>query len=713
MIKIVQGNDVNLHVPLVEKDAEGVVTAIDFANVTDLAVSLSKGSEAFTDFTTYTAENTVVICLNENAPRGSYSILITAKNNGVDICYNAKSAFEIVRYNAESTYTDYIADEDVTLDTGLFVAAIVNDEQVEELREELQAKIAETEQAKADYDTAKENLTELAEDLGGISETVENAVEDAMQDADVAKQGTDPTVTLTIIKGLLDNLDLNNVAKQGTDPTATLTAIKSALDNMDISNVAKQGSNPNATNTAILAAFGNIDFSTLAKQGVNSAATNTAILSAITSIDLSSLATLSGQQSAATDLLTLKTRIGEATDATTANTLFGKIAAVLSAISNIDFSSVASQTSVDAIQSGVTDLITAIASVATETNATANKNAILNDIAAKASAILGTDTTATLTALKTAIASLSIPTVQQIQSGLAKTSELPTDYAKQGANTSATLSDTQGAVKNSTTTALAELLNNTYGLAALQTLIGAITGYALQGSDPTATNTAIKNAIANIDLSAVAKQGSDATATLTAVASAIATLATAVAAIPTTTPATPTDVSNAQTAIIGAMPSVSGLASETSVKDGNDTAISMLKDGTFGLSAIKTIVQAISGYALQGSDPTATNTAILSAILSNVGTPQLTIPNTTATQELASNTVYLFESRTNNLTLTLGTPIAGQNNEYHFFLFVGATAPSITYPSGISWNGGSAPTITASKSYEISINNNIAAYFEI
>jgi hypothetical protein len=189
--------------------------------------------------------------------------------------------------------------------------------------------------------------------------------------------------------------------------------------------------------------------------------------------------------------------------------------------------------------------------------------------------------------------------------------------AKQGSNTSATLSDTQGAVKNGTTTALAELLNNTYGLAALQTLIGTITGYALQGSDATATNTAIKNAIANIDLSAVAKQGSDATATLTAVASAIATLATAVSAIPTTTPATPTDVSNAQTAIIGAMPSVLGLASETSVKSGNDTAISMLKDGSVGLAAIKALVQAISGYALQGSDPTATNTAMNTLI----GTP--------------------------------------------------------------------------------------------
>lgn len=420
MIRIVQGNDVNIHVPLMEKNADGTTTPIDFANVSGLEVRLSRGSEAFNDFTIYTANNTVVICLNENAPVGAYSILIKAKNNGVDICYNEKCAFAIVTYNGDSTYIDYIADEDVTLDTALFVAAIVNDQQVEELRQELRQKISEAEQSKDEYDQAAENLVEVAEDLGDISQTVEDAVVDAMQGADVAKQGTDPTATLTAVKQILDNLDISQVAKQGTDPTAT--------------------------NTAILAA--------------------------------------------------------------------------------------------------------------------------------------------------------------------------------------------------------------------------------------------------------------------------IAAIATAVGLIPTN-PATSTDVSNAQTAIIGAMPSVSGLASETSVKDGNDTAISLLKDGSVGLAAIKALVQAISGYALQGSDPTATNTAIKQTILDNAGTPQMTIPNTTASQELAPNTVYLFENRTNNLTLTLGTPLAGQNNEYHFFVVVGATAPTLTYPVGISWNGGSAPTIATGKTYEFSINNNVAAYFEI
>ena len=71
--------------------------------------------------------------------------------------------------------SDFIADEDVTLDTGLFVASIVNDAQVEELRAELQAKIAETEQAKDDYQTAAQHLVDVAGQLeqGGFISFVE------------------------------------------------------------------------------------------------------------------------------------------------------------------------------------------------------------------------------------------------------------------------------------------------------------------------------------------------------------------------------------------------------------------------------------------------------------------------------------------------------------------------------------------------------------
>lgn len=95
------------------------------------------------------------------------------------------------------------------------------------------------------------------------------------------------------------------------------------------------------------------------------------------------------------------------------------------------------------------------------------------------------------------------------------------------------------------------------------------------------------------------------------------------------------------------------------------------------------------------------------------GIPTLTIPDSIAVQELAPNVLYIFSTRTSTLTLTLGTPIDGIANEYHFFLVCGSTAPTINFPTGITWNGENAPEIAANKKYEVSILNNIAAYFEV
>ena len=101
--------------------------------------------------------------------------------------------------------------------------------------------------------------------------------------------------------------------------------------------------------------------------------------------------------------------------------------------------------------------------------------------------------------------------------------------------------------------------------------------------------------------------------------------------------------------------------------------------------------------AAQAAETTTQGTAnkneILAAIAANAGIPTLTIPNTTAAQELAPNVLYIFSSRTNELTLTIGAPIVGIANEYHFFVVCGATAPTINFPAGITWNGGSAPRV--------------------
>lgn len=254
------------------------------------------------------------------------------------------------------------------------------------------------------------------------------------------------------------------------------------------------------------------------------------------------------------------------------------------------------------------------------------------------------------------------------------------NVAQQGTNPDANLSSTQTAAQG----------------AALNSQIAR--GYI--GTPQSGQADTLFGAIANIniDTSTIAKQGTNASATLTA---------------------TQTAATNAY---------ASAEAAKTGVVDGNDTAISVAKEirsevGTGSDTAaesgtlfaiLKWVKDKVKSIYNALTDGTSGLAAIKQAILDNAGTPTMTIPNTTASQELAPNTLYIFASRSAALTLTLGTPIVGVANEYHLFLVTdSATAPTITWPAGISWNGGSAPTIATSKTYEVSILNNVAAYFEV
>ena len=98
-----------------------------------------------------------------------------------------------------------------------------------------------------------------------------------------------------------------------------------------------------------------------------------------------------------------------------------------------------------------------------------------------------------------------------------------------------------------------------------------------------------------------------------------------------------------------------------------------------------------------------------------ISEPSITVEDdgSASSQALSPNTLYVFTTRTSNLTLTLTAGETGKVNEYHLFITTGATAPTITWPVGLSWNGGDPPTIAENKTYEISILNNIAVYIEV
>lgn len=78
------------------------------------------------------------------------------------------------------------------------------------------------------------------------------------------------------------------------------------------------------------------------------------------------------------------------------------------------------------------------------------------------------------------------------------------------------------------------------------------------------------------------------------------------------------------------------------------------------------------------------------------------------------NIVYDLGTLSGNITFALATPAdANVVNHYYWTFDTGSTAPTITWPTGLTWMGGSAPTINASKHYEISVLNGIGVAMEV
>ena len=75
--------------------------------------------------------------------------------------------------------------------------------------------------------------------------------------------------------------------------------------------------------------------------------------------------------------------------------------------------------------------------------------------------------------------------------------------------------------------------------------------------------------------------------------------------------------------------------------------------------------------------------------------------------------VYSLGTLSGTITFSLASPVTGNVNHYFWMFDTGSTAPTITWPAGLTWAAGSAPTVSASKHYEISVLNGIAYYSEV
>ena len=92
----------------------------------------------------------------------------------------------------------------------------------------------------------------------------------------------------------------------------------------------------------------------------------------------------------------------------------------------------------------------------------------------------------------------------------------------------------------------------------------------------------------------------------------------------------------------------------------------------------------------------------------------VTVTEGSASYAISPNVLTKLGTLASSVTLSLDTSKeeAGVSNVYDIIFITPAAAPSITWPGGISWVGGSAPAIAGGKTYEVSIMDNLATYGE-
>lgn len=216
-------------------------------------------------------------------------------------------------------------------------------------------------------------------------------------------------------------------------------------------------------------------------------------------------------------------------------------------------------------------------------------------------------------------------------------------------------------------------------------------------ANATTNKEAILTAVSNLQ---TALQGGDTTATLTALKEAIALLPTASA------------IQN-------------GLAKETSVKDGNDTAISVAKEvrsevGTGSDTAaeigtlfavvkwVKDKVKSIFNYI--GTPATGQPSTLFAAIAAGGGgggevITYPTIQMTAASTDIDPNKVYIWGEMSAITITALNAGEAGVANVYFLEFYSGSTATTLTLPASVTDVRG---TVVQSRIINVAIFNNIA-----
>lgn len=234
-IRVPYGNRFVVYIPAVWQDG----TAIDAETIANLAVVLHCSNRSDYEATITAEDGRFVVSPADILPLGSYDIIVTATQAGREVALPINNAFAVTEWANNADFVRFIE-----LDEQVLVGSEYSDEDIEELKETLQAKIEDYQAKIAEYEEKIAELEGVAQEAtltAGIA-TIEQAI-DNIDLTEVAKETT-LTNGVSTISAKIDNIDLSGVE----------TAIDDAKDEVLAampSGYALQGANTSATNTAI------------------------------------------------------------------------------------------------------------------------------------------------------------------------------------------------------------------------------------------------------------------------------------------------------------------------------------------------------------------------------------------------------------------------------------------------------------------------------
>lgn len=243
IVKITKGQPFVLYVPLVILNGDGSKEAVEAASLSDVTVNMQSAREELSA-THHEYERYLVLDLPATLNTGVYAVVITATlPQGRQFALRIKRAFEVVDWDSQSNWRDYLVGDHIELTDQPFIAGVfATDADIERLKEELREAIAAAEQAKAEAQAAKAAWEQKAAEFEGVAQhgTLTDGVaairddishiefdkSDLAKDATVAKQGDDSSVTLTTLNQKLGNVVMATAAEEA----AALEDLNERLD---------------------------------------------------------------------------------------------------------------------------------------------------------------------------------------------------------------------------------------------------------------------------------------------------------------------------------------------------------------------------------------------------------------------------------------------------------------------------------------------------